>query len=179
MDFSSPLYINEVGFASGNSKPIISITICLEPFSEVLWASLLLLIGVVSSVFTMVYLVHRKIGNPNIKHLAIWEIPLQTFESLIELRMVNFFGEKISSARLLRGPFSLFATFMGIHYSSMLRAALFAKAGDGVIDTFEDMIEKQMPLYTPKHSPPELYVAVSIHLHQGCPKFWAGGPHLV
>ena len=68
---------------------------------------------------------------------ARWEIPLQTFESLVEFRMVIFFGPKVASAKLLRGCYILFGTFVVMAYCSLLRAALLAKEGDGVLDTFE------------------------------------------
>ena len=87
--------------------------------------------------FMIIYHVHENLNNPDLKPLSIWEIPLQTFESLVEFRMVNFFGPKLASAKLLRGFFILFGTFMVMAYSAMLRTALLAVEGDGVFDTIQ------------------------------------------
>ena len=87
--------------------------------------------------FMLIYHVHQNLNNPYIKPLSIWEIPLQTFESLVEFTMVNFFGPKLASAKLLRASFILFGTFVVMAYSSMLRAALLAVEGDGVLDTIQ------------------------------------------
>ena len=63
-----------------------------------------------------------------------WEIPLQTFESLFEYRMVNFFAEDLPSAKLLRFFFIILGTVFVLAFNSTLRTSLLAREGDGVID---------------------------------------------
>ena len=106
-------------------------------FSLVLWVIFMFTMVIVTIFFQLIYHVHRYLDGPYLKPLSIWEIPLQTFESLVEFRMVNFFGPNLPSAKLLRGSYILFGTFMVMAYNSNLRAALLAVEGDGVIDTFE------------------------------------------
>lgn len=70
---------------------------------------------------------------------GLWDIPFQTFESLVEFRMANFFGPGIHSARLLRGIYILFGAIIAMAYASLLRSFLVTPEGDGTLDTVEVM----------------------------------------
>lgn len=61
------------------------------------------------------------------KAFGVWDIPLQTLETMVEFRMMNFFANDVQSAKTLRGFFIVFTSFIVMAYSSMLRSALVAK----------------------------------------------------
>lgn len=89
--------------------------------------------------FLAIYHVHSEyIRIHKIEIYGIWDIPFQTFESLVEFRMINFFAPQVLSAKLMRGFYILFGAMMVMAYSSLLRSSLVAKdMGDKPIDSLE------------------------------------------
>lgn len=98
----------------------------------------ILVVALSALVFQMIFGVHESfIKYHQLKVVGLWDIPFQTMETLIEFRMIRFYGTNIASARLFRGFYIFFCALIVMAYSSTLRSALVSREMDEPIDSPE------------------------------------------
>ena len=153
-DFSAYLGY-DMAFLFGSRKPIPLMTFnnILTTFNPNVWIAFFSSLAIFAISFAFVYHVyesseafkkHKLNGYLSTK----WDFFLKTFFAFYEPDPIPWFP-KLTSGRFLLWLWILFCNFMVFFYQCNLRASLIAVSYEKPINTIEDVLERNKPMWVP------------------------------